>query len=69
MRRNTATPIDALRLRLTALILNPGQTRRKAKGNQPPKQQDAKPEPADKQKEDELKGFVWNQNYSKKDLT
>ncbi|MBD9359692.1 hypothetical protein EBB_03845 [Methylomonas sp. EbB] len=56
-------------MRLTALILNPGQTRRKAKGNQPPKQQDAKPEPADKQKEDELKGFVWNQNYSKKDLT
>ncbi|MCK9609471.1 MAG: TraK family protein [Methylomonas sp.] len=59
---------QAFRLYSNRLILNPGQTHRKAKDNQLPKQQDEKPEPAATQAVDKAKGFVWNQNHSKEDL-
>jgi len=47
------------------LILNPGQTRKKPKGEAPPKQQEAaKP----KTEADKPKDFVWNPNPNKADL-
>ncbi len=51
---------QAFRLYANSLILNPGQTRRQAKGD--------KPEPAAKQAADKVKGFVWNPNPNKEDL-
>jgi len=59
---------QSFRLYVNKLILNPGQTRRKAKDNPPLKQQDGKTEPATTQAADKTKGFVWNPIPDKDDL-
>ncbi|WP_367154080.1 TraK family protein [Methylomonas sp. HYX-M1] len=59
---------QAFRLYANSLILNPGQTRRQAKGDKPETPQAEKPEPAAKQAADKVKGFVWNPNPNKEDL-
>ncbi|WP_367156189.1 hypothetical protein [Methylomonas sp. HYX-M1] len=59
---------DASLSALRPLILNPGQTRRQAKGNKPATPQTEKPEPAATRAADKTKGFVWNPNPNKEDL-
>ncbi|MGY6278346.1 TraK family protein [Methylomonas sp. MgM2] len=58
---------QAFRLYANRLILNPGQTRRQAKGDKTATPQAEKPEPTT-QSADKAKGFVRNPNPNKDDL-
>lgn len=57
---------QSFRLYVNKLILNPGQTRRQAKGDTTATAE--KPEPAATQAADKAKGLVWNPNCNKEDL-